>query len=130
MTTTTCASGWKSYRVALRKEEGRGMISLFLKPSDDSFPPNFTAGQYVNLRLPDMTSRAYFLTGLTKIDSFASPLKLVTNPTLERWATLVNFVLTMRFSSQRPLATLRWNPAKRLSSSSPKGSVALPRQPS
>lgn len=63
MTTTTCASGWKSYRVALRKEEGRGMISLFLKPSDDSFPPNFTAGQYVNLRLPDMTSRAYFLTG-------------------------------------------------------------------
>lgn len=63
MTTTTCASGWKSYRVALRQEEGRGIISLFLKPSDDNFPPIFTAGQYVNLRLPDMTSRAYFLTG-------------------------------------------------------------------
>lgn len=64
MTTTTCCSGWKSYRVALRREEGRGIISLFLKPVDGSFPPTFSAGQCVSLRLPDMPEpKAYFLTG-------------------------------------------------------------------
>lgn len=130
MTTTTCASGWKSYRVALRKEEGRGMISLFLKPSDDSFPPNFTAGQYVNLRLPDMTSRAYFLTGPNEDRLLRITVEIGDEPYFGTLGYLSKLRIDDEVSSQRPLATLRWNPAKRLSSSSPKGSVALPRQPS
>lgn len=48
MTTTTCS--WRPYRVALRTQECRGVISLYLEPTDGALPPAFAAGQYVELR--------------------------------------------------------------------------------
>lgn len=61
MTTTTCS--WRPYRVALRTQECRGVISLYLEPTDGALPPAFAAGQYVELRMPGIEPHAFFLVG-------------------------------------------------------------------
>ena len=61
MTTTTCS--WRPYRVALRTQECRGVISLYLEPTDGALPPAFAAGPYVELRMPGIEPHAFFLVG-------------------------------------------------------------------
>lgn len=61
MTTTTCS--WRPYRVALRTQECRGVISLYLEPTNGKAPPAFVAGQYVDLRMPGVEPHAFFLVG-------------------------------------------------------------------
>ena len=60
-------NGFKDFDVARIEKESEEIISIYLNPSDGASVPNFKAGQYITVRVPDgtgsTTMRNYSLSG-------------------------------------------------------------------
>ena len=115
MTTTTCS--WRPYRVALRTQECRGVISLYLEPTDGALPPAFAAGQYVELRMPGIEPHAFFLVGPSGDRLVRLTIEVGDEPFIGEVAASPSSASATPSNSPSPRASLRWSPVKPPSSS-------------